>query len=89
MVDASNSATLDEWSAPLYEVMQTPPTFYGVPMGFFVADALCSLLLAPYWWPSLVVGLGLYGVACLGTQLEPHWLAMGWEYLGYHAHYEG
>jgi hypothetical protein len=89
MVDASNRDTLPGWHAPMYEVMQRTPTFYGVPMGFFVADVLGSLLVAPYWWPSLVVGLGLYGVAYVGTQIEPHWLAMGWEYLGYRAHYEG
>jgi hypothetical protein len=89
MAGASSLVTIEGWEAPCYQVMQTPPTFYGVPMGFFVADALGSLLLAPYWWPSLVVGLGLYGIACLGTQIEPHWLAIAWDYLTYNTSYEG
>jgi len=80
--------TVDGWEAPVHQAMTQPPTFAGVPMGFFAADVLGSLAVAPYWWPGLVVGLLLYGIAWLGTQVEPRWLGILWQYLGYAHTYE-
>jgi hypothetical protein len=85
------------WEVEVSHAMLTPPTFFGVPMMFFAVDALGTLFVAMMstlvdpmaWLPVCIVGVGLYGIAYMGTQLEPHWPGMLWEYLSYAAHYEG
>jgi type IV secretory pathway VirB3-like protein len=69
--------------------MQVAPTFAGVPMEFFVVDVLASLFLACFWWSALLVGGLLYGIAYLGTTIEPRWGGMLWQYCSYVNSYEG
>jgi hypothetical protein len=57
-------------------------------MGFLVADVLLTLLVAILWWPALLLGVLAYGVAWIGTQIEPRWGAFLWEYFTYCGRYD-
>lgn len=88
MFSKTTAVEVAGWEEPIYHAMQQVPTFKGVPMGVFVADALTCFFVMMFWWPVLVVGLLVYGVALIGTAYEPRWLAILWEYWLYHAGYE-
>lgn len=83
------SEQLPGWEARVFTVMHTPPTFGGVPMEFFVANALVSLFCAMVWWPTLLLGAGLYGIVYVGTKVEPRWMPLLWAYWTYSHEYEG
>jgi hypothetical protein len=89
MAMTETPVTLEGWEAPVYHAMQTTPTLGGIPMELCVVLVLSTCFLGWFWWPALFVGAGGYGVAWVGTQVEPRWVGILGQYLGYRPYYEG
>lgn len=87
---AAELGTVAGWHAPVYQGLAQPLLLLGVPQGFLVAD-LCSTLLVALllWWPALLVGLALYGLARVCTQVEGQWAGIAWAHLRHQTYYEG
>ena len=82
--------TTEGWEAPVFHAMTQTPTYRGVPMAFFAGNFLVSLFITfTVWWPAILVGLLLYGIAYVGTWYEPDWLGILGDYCSYTTHYEG
>jgi len=48
-----------------------------------------TLMIAPFWWPVLLLGALAWSAAALGTAIEPHWVGIALEYTAYGRVYEG
>jgi type IV secretory pathway TrbD component len=91
-------AELPGWEAPVFQAMTTPVLSCGVPLIFFAADALGTLFLALLLGmlvhlmagvSVILLGALLFGIAWVGTKIEPRWLSMLVECLTYQREYEG
>jgi Type IV secretory pathway, VirB3-like protein len=78
---------LPGWSKPVYHAMHRLPIFWGVPQTFGVFDFLLSLFLGMLWLPAGLLGALAWGIAWIGTRIEPNWLGILLEYPG-HSTYE-
>lgn len=86
---SSTSDTVPGWSQPVYKGMQEGAQLFGVPFLFGAILALIALGCLLWYWPLLIVCAVLYGLARLGTALEPRWLDIMKRHLRYARHYEG
>jgi type IV secretory pathway TrbD component len=77
------------WHAPVYHSLAQPILFAGVPHNFLVLLLTSTVIVTLRWWPAMLVGALLYGVARIGSTVEPQWLGILLRHIGYGAFYEG
>lgn len=76
------------WASSVHQGLTEPPLMVGVPLVFCVLNVLVALGIALVWWPWLLVGAGLHGVARLGTALDMQWGEVLVQHVSYAFYYE-
>jgi type IV secretory pathway TrbD component len=82
---------MEGWSAPVYHALASPAALLmlGVPQTFLILTFLGTLLLTMLWWRAALIGIAVYAIGLVSTQVEVQWWEMWQAYRRYDDFYEG
>jgi type IV secretory pathway TrbD component len=76
------------WESTVHHALTKMPTMGGVPLTVFVGLFVGTLYLFLLWPQGAVFGGILYGLAVIGTRVEPCWYGIALEWVQYRGRYE-
>ena len=77
------------WTQPVYKGMKEGALLWGVPFLFGAMLLMTALVFLLWYWPVVPVIGGLFGIAAIGTAIEPRWKDILKRHLFHRHHYEG